>query len=669
MVSSPVVRATSDVLIGPDWAMNLEICDMLNRDPGQTKDVIKSLKKRIAHKNSKVQLLALTLLETMIKNCGDIVHMHVAERDILHEMVKIAKKKPDYHVKEKILTLIDTWQEVFGGAQGRYPQYYVAYQELLRAGTVFPQRLDSSVPVFTPPQTQPLQNYPPALRDADREAPESSVQDFPAISLAEIQNARGIMDVLSDMLNAIDPSKREELRQEVIVDLVDQCRSYKQRVVQLVNSSSNEELLSQGLTLNDDLQRVLGKHDAIAAGIAVRMEKPRLLQSHTDPPQLAKPNTTKEQAQRSSATTSASKQSPFEQLALPAPPSTSPKAIATRAPNIDLLSRDEYIKPEPTNSLALVPVTEYSASDQNVLALADMFQQNSAASNNSKHNLTNSLAQNSTYPSSQAYPAPAQPIPPQHPTAYSNAIVPYDQQSQLNSTNSWDRQPSYGMNSQQQALNYGVENQNGDLPPPPWEIQQSMGNQPQDSQLGAMPLQPVGMQPYSTQNGQFGQGFISTQQMQRVQPGGMRLQPVPGMQHGALQPPQYVPNMQYGGMYHSMQINQGVGMYSQPVVGGQFYGMNHQQLYAVQMAGYGYGQQSGGYYIPNAAYAYTSANELSQRMNGLSVQDGPSNGAAASYSLKQQNKSSRPEDSLFGDLLSIAKMKQNKPAAGKVGGL
>jgi len=59
----------------------------------QTKDVVKSLKKRIIHKNPKVQLLALTLLETMIKNCGDIVHMHVAERDILHEMVKIVKKR------------------------------------------------------------------------------------------------------------------------------------------------------------------------------------------------------------------------------------------------------------------------------------------------------------------------------------------------------------------------------------------------------------------------------------------------------------------------------------------------------------------------------------------------------------------------------------------------
>ncbi|XP_044467819.1 uncharacterized protein LOC123197566 isoform X1 [Mangifera indica] len=41
----------------------------------------------------------MLLLETILKNCGDIVHMHVAERDVLHEMVKIVKKKPDFHVK------------------------------------------------------------------------------------------------------------------------------------------------------------------------------------------------------------------------------------------------------------------------------------------------------------------------------------------------------------------------------------------------------------------------------------------------------------------------------------------------------------------------------------------------------------------------------------------
>uniref|UniRef100_A0A6N2KLY0 VHS domain-containing protein n=1 Tax=Salix viminalis TaxID=40686 RepID=A0A6N2KLY0_SALVM len=125
-----VDKATSDLLIGPDWTMNIDICDSVNSNYWQAKDVVKALKRRLQHKSPRVQLLSLTLLETMVKNCGDYVHFQIAERNILGEMVKIVKKKTDMHVRDKILALIDSWQEAFGGPGGKHSQYYWAYEEL-----------------------------------------------------------------------------------------------------------------------------------------------------------------------------------------------------------------------------------------------------------------------------------------------------------------------------------------------------------------------------------------------------------------------------------------------------------------------------------------------------------------------------------------------------------
>ncbi|PKA67240.1 hypothetical protein AXF42_Ash004732 [Apostasia shenzhenica] len=274
MSSSATVRvekATSDLLLGPDWTMNMDICDSINTDAGLAKDVVKAVKKRLQHKNPRVQFFALTLLEAMIKNCGDVVHFQVVERDVLPEMVKIVRKKTDMEVRNKILVLLDSWQEAFGGPGGKYPQYFWSYSDLKRDGVEFPHRPGDSTLIFSSPTNQ---NRIPRHLQAGYGMPSNSLRrldeamasDITSLSLSDLSRIREIMELLRDMLKAVNPQDHEAIRDEVIIDLVSQCRSNQKKILQLIDSTGDEDLLGQGLELNDSLQSLLAQHDAIASG-------------------------------------------------------------------------------------------------------------------------------------------------------------------------------------------------------------------------------------------------------------------------------------------------------------------------------------------------------------------------------------------------------------------
>eukprot|EP00304_Pavlova_gyrans_P010350 CAMPEP_0206047886 /NCGR_PEP_ID=MMETSP1466-20131121/22557_1 /ASSEMBLY_ACC=CAM_ASM_001126 /TAXON_ID=44452 /ORGANISM="Pavlova gyrans, Strain CCMP608" /LENGTH=647 /DNA_ID=CAMNT_0053422913 /DNA_START=1 /DNA_END=1944 /DNA_ORIENTATION=- len=142
-----VDRATEELLIGSDWTINLEVCDRINQRE-EYKDACLAIRRRLAHKSPKVVLLALTLLETCMKNCAEAFHSAVASRDFQGDIMKLASAKGE--VAERTRELVESWADAFQ-TEGD-PQFVATYRQLLDKGVSFPRRdVGKAAPLFTPP--------------------------------------------------------------------------------------------------------------------------------------------------------------------------------------------------------------------------------------------------------------------------------------------------------------------------------------------------------------------------------------------------------------------------------------------------------------------------------------------------------------------------------------
>ncbi|KZV47599.1 hypothetical protein F511_12868 [Dorcoceras hygrometricum] len=264
MASELVSAATSDKLTDTDWTKNIEICELVAHDPKQAKVVIKAIKKRLGSKKSNTQLFSVMLLEMLMNNVGESVHKQVIDVGILPVLVKLVKKKSDDPVREKIFLLLDAAQTSLGGASGRFPQYYNAYFELVNAGVQFPQR-PQHVPKPHSPNVN--KNNPPdkesAVPPCERNIPQARDENASGSSILE--KAGTALEVLRDVLNAVDTQHSEGAKDEFTLDLVEQCSFQKQRVMHLAMTSRDEKVVSQAVELNEHLERVLRRHDALLA--------------------------------------------------------------------------------------------------------------------------------------------------------------------------------------------------------------------------------------------------------------------------------------------------------------------------------------------------------------------------------------------------------------------
>ncbi|XP_057546939.1 TOM1-like protein 1 [Amaranthus tricolor] len=251
-----VEEATAETLDEPDWATNLEICDMVNHERINSVELIRGIKKRIMLKIPRVQYLALLLLETIVKNC-EKAFSDVASERVLDEMVKLIDDPQTVVMnRNKALMLIESWGE--SSNELRYlPVFEETYKSLRSRGIRFPGRDDESLaPIFTPPRS-----VSEAELNASLEQRDIPVQRFSAEGTKEAFNvARNTIELLSTVLSS--SPQQDVLQDDLTTTLVHQCRQSQSTVQRIVETAGdNEALLFEALNVNDEIQKVLDKYD------------------------------------------------------------------------------------------------------------------------------------------------------------------------------------------------------------------------------------------------------------------------------------------------------------------------------------------------------------------------------------------------------------------------
>uniref|UniRef100_A0A2I4C0Q1 Target of Myb protein 1 isoform X2 n=1 Tax=Austrofundulus limnaeus TaxID=52670 RepID=A0A2I4C0Q1_AUSLI len=289
-VGQRIERATGASLQSEDWALNLEICDIINETDEGPKDAVKAIKKRIVgNKNFREIMLALTVLETCVKNCGHRFHVLVTTQEFVEGVLVrsiLPKYNPPTVLHDRILSLIQSWADAFRSTPSLSGVVYV-YDDLKRRGLEFPMTdLDSLSPIHTPnrsipenetpevtpitpthqsqPQAPPTVGAPSQNNAAPVQASDGSGQlsaEQERKLRRELELVKGNVTVMSQMLNELIPGQSKPDDTQLLQQLFSVCKSMQTRVVELIPQLLDEGFVEELLIVNDDLNNLFIRYE------------------------------------------------------------------------------------------------------------------------------------------------------------------------------------------------------------------------------------------------------------------------------------------------------------------------------------------------------------------------------------------------------------------------
>uniref|UniRef100_A0A1A7Z348 Target of myb1 (Chicken) n=1 Tax=Iconisemion striatum TaxID=60296 RepID=A0A1A7Z348_9TELE len=277
-VGQRIERATSSSSPSEDWELNMEICDLINSSEEGPKEALRAIKRRIVgNKNFKEVMLALTVLEICVKNCGYRFHVLVTTRDFIEGVLVraiIPRNSPPQVVHDRVLRIIQAWADAFRSSPDLTGVVSV-YEDLRRKGLEFPvaqldgystaqgtkKTLSGNGPAVT---TLPAVRLSSKPQTSDLKLVLEGTNSFTPSQVTKLKMELGVvrsnLSTMSEMMSQLDPVTVKQADMELLEQLYTVCKEMQDRIVKIIPRLNEEKLIQELLAANDEMNTAFTRY-------------------------------------------------------------------------------------------------------------------------------------------------------------------------------------------------------------------------------------------------------------------------------------------------------------------------------------------------------------------------------------------------------------------------
>ncbi|KAG8914707.1 hypothetical protein FRC01_003955 [Tulasnella sp. 417] len=303
-----VSRCCEPSLSEPNYPLNLELAEYIIQKKANTaREAAMAVVQHINNRNTHVAVLAVALLRTLVQTVGYPMHLQIATKEFLNELVRRFPERPPPFpgpVMSRILEIIHEWRETIC-KDSRWKEDLGNIRDMHRLLTFKGYRFKdlSKTSNYIASANANLKS-PEELENEDREAQHAKLQelirrgtprdlaaaqelmkslaganpeakpDYRQQTLHELDKLQSKVILLNDLLDNVDTAKGEKFVQGDAYDQVATvCRQARPKIQKWISDASGEgdepgetESLETFLHMNDLLNGVLDRYERYKKG-------------------------------------------------------------------------------------------------------------------------------------------------------------------------------------------------------------------------------------------------------------------------------------------------------------------------------------------------------------------------------------------------------------------